>query len=534
MNIFDSIQVRKPKKNKFNLSHEKKLTMNMGNLVPIMCQEILPGDRFKVNTELMIRMNPLTAPIYQRVKAYTHYFFVPNRLVWDEFKDFITGGVTGTAAPAPPRFLTDQVTKTYLTESSLADYMGIPTIAPGATVINFQYVSALPFRAYQLIYNEYFRDQTLTPEVTIVKTSGTMASAGTDLQQILTMRKRSWQKDYFTSCLPQAQRGGSVIMPITGNAAVTYKPTTDIWPASAPAGGPGGFTTGGPISVIPNNTNNPGWIRTDGTSVPASQPLRIENIASVSMTGATTTINDLRTAARLQEWLEKNARGGARYIEQILHHFGVRSSDARLQRPEFLGGHNVPIVISEVLSNFEDATSDPQGTMAGHGIAVSGRHGFNRTFEEHGYVIGLLSVLPLTNYQQGIPRHFSRATKLDYAWPEFAQLGEQAVLDKELYYNPLIADTDPNGGNGTFGYQSRYAEYKYNPSTSHGAFRSTLAYWGQTRIFPSKPSLNAAFVEADPSDRIFAVQGSTDKLLVNLYHSVDAIRALPYFNDPRL
>lgn len=510
MNIFNQIQVRRPKKNKFNLSHERKHTMNMGDLVPCLLEEVLPGDSWKLTSEILLRMSPLQSPIFQRVKNYTHFFFVPSRLLWDEFRDFITGGVTGTLQPTPPTLWISPTNKTAFAEGSLADYFGLPTIDAAITVTNWQAVSAMPFRAYQLIYNEYFRDQTLTPPIVIQKTGGDIGSAGTaEFDAITKMQKRSWQKDYFTSCLPQAQRGGSVLLPTD----ITYK-TPALGKLSS-----GQFPTPGQALNIPGAV---GEINA-GTS-----PIQIENIESLG-----TTINDLRVAARLQEWLEKNARGGARYVEQLLQHWGVISSDARQQRPEYLGGGNNPIVISEILSTFQEAddTGYPQGNMSGHGLGVSSNHGFRRTFEEHGYIIGLQSVLPAIGYQQGIHKMWQRTDKLHYAWPEFGQLGEQEVIDNELYYDPTAAD---GSGSTAFGYQSRYAEYKYKPNTVHGEFRSTRAYWHQNRIFASKPSLNAAFVASDPSDRIFAVQNVGHKLLVNMYHNMHVVRALPYYGTPTL
>lgn len=486
--------------------------MNMGDLVPIMCMPVLPGDTFKVQSEFLIRMTPLQAPIYQRLRNYTHYFFCPTRLVWDEFKDFITGGATGNLAPAAPFFQIDDGTKDNLQNGTLADYLGLPTVEQAGAVTNFQNISLIPFRMYQLIYNEYYRDQTLTPEVTIPKTSGYTA-AGATLDALMTLRKRSWEKDYFTSALPQAQRGGSVLLPLD----VVYANPAQAAPTS------GVLANADPLGLV---TNPDGEGR---ASIGANgDPIMIENIDNLS-----TTINDLRTAARLQEWLEKNARGGARYIEQILHHFGVKSSDARLQRPEMIGGGSNPIVISEVLSNFQepDDAGYPLGTMGGHGIGVGGGHGFKRSFEEHGYIIGIQSVLPKTGYQQGIPRHFQWFDKLDFPWPEFGNLGEQAIKGKELYYSATAAAGD---GEETFGYTPRYSDQKYMPSTTHGDFRDQLAYWHQGRIFASKPLLNASFIQSDPSDRIFAVQTTTHKLLCNMYHNVSAIRPLPYFGTPRL
>ena len=251
------------------------------------------------------------------------------------------------------------------------------------------------------------------PEINIYQSSGLEPN----LQQMLTLRKRRWEKDYFTSALPFAQRGGEALVPFS--AEVTYKDVSDVR-----------FANGSSPSAVFDIMGD------DQLMVGLDKPGRIENIEEI--TSGTTTINDLRRAIKIQEWLERAARGGSRYIEAILSHFGVRSSDSRLQRPEYLGGGKSPVVISEVLSTVgtvQETEFAPQGTMSGHGISVGNRNGFNRSFEEHGYVIGIMSVLPRTSYQQGVPRHFLREDKFDYYWPEFAHLGEQEVFNEELFYN---------------------------------------------------------------------------------------------------
>lgn len=498
------------KKSKFDLSHERKLSLNMGYLVPVLCQEILPGDRFRVNTELMLRLAPMLAPVMHRMNVFVHHWFVPNRLVWNEWQDFITGGKEGDLAPVHPFFRAVPSTNTSLfTNGTLADYFGLPTIPETGAVITNQFkVSALPFRAYQLIYNEFYRDQNLSDPVDFSLQSGEVLPNTQAFIDLLTLRKSSWEKDYFTSALPWAQRGGSA------GAPVEYTPGVASPVVNAISGNPQANQTGFTTNVNGDLISAP-----DGGA-------RIESPASVD-------INEWRKAWRVQQWLEKNARGGARYIEVLLKHFGVLSSDARLQRPEFLAGASAPIAISEVLSTFQfsgDATGQPQGNMAGHGIAAHGGLGFSRRFEEHGHVISIMRVVPRTCYQQGIPRAFRRFDKFDYAWPTFANLGEQEVKLSEVY----AAYEDPaDTPDATFGYQERYAEYKYGFNTVHGEFRDSLAYWHDGRIFTAKPQLNANFVEADPSPRIFAVEDpDVDKLYCQIYHKVDAVRPLPFFGTP--
>ncbi|AXH73440.1 MAG: major capsid protein [Microviridae sp.] len=510
--LFNNVQFYKPKKNKFDLSHERKMSMKMGTLTPFLVQEIIPGDSFRVNTEMLMRLQPLIAPMFHRVRVKTDYFFVPNRLVWDNWQNFITGGDTGTDNPTPPYYQIGDAQKTagFVEKGSLADYMGIPTFEKTDILTNIMNISALPFRAYQTIYNEYYRDQNIIPEINVPKTDGAQA----DLSN-MNIRWRAWEKDYFTSALPWAQKGGAVEMPTD----IQYKFPSQFVDAN-----------GNKInsSVVSGKVeSNLGDLSVQSPAAGPMVPATVDNIESLG-----TTINDLRVAVRLQEWLERNARAGSRYIESILSNFGVLSSDARLQRPEYLGGGLVPIVISEVLSTYQqsDDTGYPQGTMSGHGIATGGYGGFKRKFEEHGFVIGIMTVIPRTAYQQGIPKHYTRFDNMDYAWPSFAQLGEQAIKQSELYFDPTGANND-----ATFGYQSRYAEYKYQPSTVHGDFRDNLAFWHMGRIFDAPPVLNEGFITADPTKRVFAVESQDeDEILCQIYNRVDAIRPLPYFNTPTL
>lgn len=489
----------KVKRNVFDLTHEKKLSMNMGDLVPIYLQEVMPGDKFQVSTEQLMRLAPMVAPLMHRVNVYTHFFFVPNRLVFDQWQDFITGGSDGKLEPTLPTMQLNGAYYTKFGQGTLADYFGINSIktVPTKSIP----INALPFRAYQLIYNEYFRDQTLNFEVTFNHGENVDPN---DVDELLQLRKRSWEKDYFTSAMPWPQRGEDVLIPNTVTAVGEATKVTDIY---------GGSLTDGPVSV--NQQHN---------LMAGGENIRIDG-------GASNSINDLRTAVRVQEWLEKNARAGARYIEQILAHFNVLSSDARLQRPEFLGGGISPIVISEVLSTV-GTTEAPQGNMSGHGISVGNNHNFSKFFEEHGYIIGIMSVLPRTTYSQGIPRTFMKSSKFDFPFPEFAHLGEQAV-----YQNELFAD-GTNNPLRVFGYQPRYSEYKFAMSTVHGDFRDTLNYWHMGREWDPQtnqggPVLNDTFVKSDPTHRIFAVTDEDyHKLYVQILNKVTAIRPLPRFGNP--
>jgi len=520
MKIFDSVPMSRPQKSKFDLSHERKFTFKMGVLTPIMCQEVLPGDSFNVETELMIRLQPMIAPIMHRVNVYTHYFFVPNRLIWDEWEDFITGGEDGLAAPVPPYFTITSGSAGSMYPGSLCDYLGYPTWpaspAPVIDPTKQLNVSVLPLRAYQLINNEYYRDQNLTDPIEFSKGSGQVS--GSPLGELVQLRKRCWEKDYFTSALPWAQRGAEVLIPIEGEADFTYKNRSDVFRSSDGIAVNGSLTA---TSVGP----------TDGVFAVGGSAARLENIDEIDFQNTSVTINDLRRSIALQKWLEVSARGGARYTEQLRSHFGETPEDSRLQRPEYLGGGKQPVVISEVLSTVQFEEDIPQGNMSGHGISVGRSNGFRKKFKEHGYIIGIASVIPRTAYQQGIPRSLTRFDKFDYAWPKLANIGEQAIFNKELYYTGAVT----NNPNFAFGYQSRYSEYKYMPSTVHGDFRGNLSYWHMGRIFSTEPALNKAFVESDPTTRIFAVTDvEADPLYCQLYHKVSGIRPLPYYGVPAL
>lgn len=558
-NIFNSIRLKRPKRNVFNLSYENKLTMNMGELVPIMCMPIVPGDKFRVNTEALVRLAPLVAPMMHRVNVYTHYFFVPNRLVWNEWEDFITKGIDGEDNPVLPYLdvrdsysvvSTESVFRDLFTDSSLWDYLGLPTLSgvgsksynvPNGVVLpNGFKVSQLPFRAYQLIYNEFYRDQNLTEAVNVPVGSGSALETG-QYQSLLTLRRRAWEKDYFTSALPWLQRGPEVTVPINGGQTgldVYYQSPGankgQIWRDQLGRNWDIGATYDPTLIAYPGQQPNQGQYvatKSGGTANDNRAPeLDPNGTFKVDVDEMGVSIQDLRTSNALQRWFERNARGGSRYIEQILAHFGVRSSDARLQRPQFLGGGKMPIAVSEVLQTSSTDSTSPQANMAGHGISAGVNNGFRHYFEEHGYVIGLMSIMPRTGYQQGVPRDFTKFDNMDFYFPEFAHLSEQEIKNQELYVS-----NDPTYNEGTFGYTPRYAEYKYHESEAHGDFRGNMSFWHLNRIFTDKPNLNTTFVECNPSNRVFATSHTQDdKFWVQIYQDVKALRLMPKYGTPML
>jgi len=497
-NFLNSVKMTQPTKSMFDLSHDVKLSLNMGELVPIMCTECIPGDKFNISCESLIRFQPLVSPVMHRMDVTMHYFFVPNRLVWPNWEKFITGQKIDDLDIVAPYFTVD--TANY---SPLMDYLGIPT----PIGLNTEEVSAIPFAAYQMIYNEYYRDQNLIDPVIFELADGEEDPT----VSLNILRKRAWEHDYFTASLPDAQAGDPVDIPL---GDVELKPD---WAGQRPTFqlDNGTVLTGD----VEQDTVGGGKITVAGNGPQAYDP-------DGTLQTEPTTINDLRTAFRLQEWLEKTMRGGKRYIEHILAHFGVRSSDKRLQRPEYITGIKSPVMISEVLNT--TGTEDlPQGNMAGHGVAVTtGQYG-SFYCEEHGYIIGIMSVMPKTAYQQGIPKHFLKRQFLDYAFPTFANLGEQEVLNKEVYA------FQGAGGNNTFGYIPRYGEYRFENNRVAGDLRTTLDFWHLGRIFSTPPALNQEFVECVPDTRIFAVEDpEVQKLIAHVYNKVTAVRALPKYGTP--
>lgn len=506
-NIFQSVAVNRIGKSLFNLSHWRKFSCNMGLLYPIQVTEVLPNETFRIKHEMLAKFSPLLAPMMQEVDMYVEDFYVPLRLTWQNWEKFITPSDDGTY-PAKPYF--DYSTASNFQVGSLADFLGLPTVEAAPTSV--ERVDSLFFRAYQLIWNSFYRDQNLQPEIDInFEVDGQEVSPSS--RGLFTLRRRCWPKDYFTSALPTTQRGGDVHLPMSGDANVVYND-----PNVSPA------LNNLPVSFSKsNNSTTP----TLGIHNSAQSTAMIGTLKADMSSVTAATINELRRATALQEYLELNMRVGGRYNEFIYGNFGKHVPDYRIDRPQFLGGYRKPLVVNQINQTSSTDSAGPLADMAGQAFGLGSSRGVKYESYEHGIIISLFSVLPKATYQQGLPRKFQRFDPLDYANPKFGNLGEQAILNKEVFAQHATP-------NGIFGYTPRYAEYKYEPSTVHGEFKTTLNFWHMGRIFQSDPQLNSSFVQATPAERPFAVITGNDKLRVEVYNRVKAVRPLPYYGTPKL
>lgn len=522
--LFSQVPTVKHPRSKFNRGHNIKTTFDGGYLIPFYLDEVLPGDTFSLNCTNFIRIATLLNPIMDDIYFDTHFFFVPERLVFENFQK-MCGEQENPDDSTDYIFPTVKSPSGGFTVGSLADYFGLPT-----GVGNLE-VRAEPFRCYNLIWNEWFRDENLQDSVTFTK-------ADSDNISNYSLLKRGKRHDYFTSALPWPQKlpGQGVDLPIgslsaslKGSASVdnlkTYnigRVDRDYLSVSQVLGTPSSSIRNGETSLFDVSQISSG----------VSLPVNTSGLSVTVSDAEAVTINALREAFQVQRWYERAARGGTRYTEIILSFFGVKSPDARLQRPEFLGGSTTRLNVNSVPQTGSSDETTPQGNLAAYGVAANSKHGFTKSFTEHGWILGFISARSNLTYQQGINRMWTRSTKFDMYWEPFAHLGEQAVLNKEIYAQGTDVDDE------VFGYQERYAEYRYYPSLITGQFRSTfdrsLDSWHLAQKFDNLPQLNEEFIEENPPiDRIIAVQNYPQFLLDTTF-DVSCVRVMPVYSVPGL
>lgn len=545
----------------FDRSSSIKTSFNVGDIVPFFLEEVLPGDTFNVRTSKVVRMQTLLTPMMDNVYLDTYYFFVPNRLVWNHWKEF-NGENTESAWIPQTEYSVPQITSPSVGWSvgTLADYFGLPTGVGGLSV------SALPFRAYALVMNEWFRDQNLQDPLVVPVDDATVVGVNsgnfvTDVAKGGLPYIAAKYHDYFTSCLPSPQKGPDVTLSVASQGDLPVVAKSQLVPpynTDYPSGGVAMrlmAVQGEGSSWYPptNSWNQLNWkggstggadrgalFRSDVSGSPSVDQTAFSpaNLWAVNSGNAiVATINQLRMAFQIQKLYERDARGGTRYIEVLKSHFGVTSPDARLQRPEYLGGNRVPINVNQVIqqSGTGAGADTPQGTVVGMSQTTDSNRDFIKSFTEHGYILGVMVARYDHTYQQGIERHWSRKTRFDYYWPVFANIGEQAVLNKEIFAQGTTKD------NEVFGYQEAWSDYRYKPNRVTGEMRSayeqSLDVWHLADDYASLPSLSDSWIREDKNtvDRVLAVKSTvSDQLFADIYIQNRATRPMPMYSVPGL
>ncbi len=521
-------------RSKFIRSSSVKTSFNTGELIPFYVDEVLPGDTFSIDDSKVVRMSTLLTPIMDNLYLDTYYFFVPSRLCWQHWREF-NGENTESAWYPSVEYSIPQITSPSggWTVGTIADYMGIPIGVENLSV------SSLPFRAYALICNEWFRDENLTDPLFVdlsdTTISGSNGNTAEDIVKGGKPFKVAKYHDYFTSCLPSPQKGPDVLLPLGDEAPVTST-TNNFWLLGK---------NGTPFTLSYNPSA--GGVNPEN-KYPTLYPLNAQAPASpteitvnpgkliVDLSNATgSSINQLRLAFQIQKLYEKDARGGTRYTEILRSHFGVTSPDARLQRPEYLGGSRKPINVTQVVQNSATIPDSPQGNTSAYSATIDSENAFTKSFVEHGFVIGLCCVRYDHTYQQGIERFWSRKNRFDFYWPVFANIGEQAVLNKEIYAQGTAEDEE------VFGYQEAWADYRYKPSRCSGYMRSTaptsLDVWHLGDHYSSRPSLSDSWIREDGSivDRVLAVTSeASHQFFADIYVKNVSVRPMPVYSIPGL
>lgn len=527
-------------RSRFDRSSSYKTTFNVGQLIPFYVDEVLPGDTFSVDTSKVVRMQTLLTPIMDNLYLDTYYFFVPNRIVWSHWRELM-GENTQSAWIPTVEYSVPQLKAPEggWNIGTIADYFGIPTGVPNLSV------SALPFRAYALICNEWFRDENLTDPLNIPvdDVSVTGVNTGNYITDVVKGGKpfiAAKYHDYFTSCLPSPQKGPDVtisavgipdlpVVPINDRFTTEYLGNGSLHAVQAQSHNPLPSVS----SVGVNSSGSVGGVQ--GSFSPNATPV-FDNLWALS-SGASpvATINQLRLAFQIQKLYERDARGGTRYIEILKSHFGVTSPDARLQRPEYLGGNRIPININQVVQNSASGDGTPQGTTTAYSLTTDTHSDFTRSFVEHGFVIGLMVARYDHTYQQGLERFWSRKDRFDYYWPVFANIGEQAVLNQEIYAQGTAKDSE------VFGYQEAWADYRYRPSRvtaeMRSAYAQSLDVWHLADDYAQLPSLSDAWIREDATnvDRVLAVQSNVSaQLFADIFIRCNATRPMPLYSIPGL
>lgn len=513
-------KIKMPARSFYDRTHDVKGDIELGKMYPVMHEEVYPGDTFSDTSELLIRVSPMIRPIMHEINAYLRFFFVRNWTISDNFDEMITRGPNGTSEETNPMNGANYT----VDEGSVWDWLNVN---PG--VYDKDQFNLLPLRAYNKVYNDWYRPQNQVPdEISLDSTA---------------MQYTTWERDYFTSALPFTQRGPEVFMPL-GTTAPVVGNGQDVFAIGKTSGAKNALRIANasgnqplgsiyaPVNIDPTYTDQE-LFRFSTNASETGLKVDMSSVSGIS-------INDWRMYLQVQAWQELNALGGVRYPESVLAHFGVVTPDARVERAEYLGSMKVPLRISEVLQTSSTDTESPQGNLAGHGIGADRRNIFKRSFTEHGWIIAILTVVPKSGYNQGIPLEYQRKSALDYMWPLFTRLGMREIPIKTLYTGAYLKDgavvspdttgavwTPVSDPDETFAYNTIYDELRYKSNTVHGKFRSNMAFWHLNRIFATKPTLSQTFVECHPdTDRVLEV--TTEGFgQIQIVHRLKCYRQLP-------